>query len=652
MLFPLYAGEGPELEDDFYGGEIPFMEDEGITVTGTPAVTQQIKTISREEIERLHAPDLPALLEQALNLGSVRYGPYGNQADINIRGFDSERIAVLIDGVPAASPVSGDFDFSTIDVDAVEKIEVIYGGSDTAYNVPGTMGGVVNIITVKERRRGFMIGGTISNTSAVPGKYYNHEGKKTDPEWQDLLDTQRLGLFASRGTEHLSLSAGWFGVRAANHYRIKNYHGMTRRKEHNEIWDTGLSTSLVWNLPDHSKFTASGNIYYGDKNFPLTAISSIFGKQRDFSARENFALDMPRIFHDSLAAEFSIGHSLQTLDYKAPAENSLYDIHAFQIINRWKWHPVETLSLQTGGDYRYSRLDSTGIGTRDRHNGGMYITAEYFPHKKFLVVSSLKMNFNGGSGFTAILVPKAGLAFFAAEWLTIRNNYFRGFKFPDFEDLYWNQAGYYGNPNLKPEDLWGTDLGAAFRFGNLFNLESTLYVQETDNSIHWSNSSGDWRPENTARAVFFGWDSGVDFEIPVSFGPVEKIIPSVSYQFLLSYILTGSTGENLGFASNVRIPYTPVHTAGVSLELPWKTGSLLVSGNYTGLRYAAYTSKANTKPLDPYFLLNITVNQKIGKNLAAFAVLRNVLDQAYVSLDEYPMPGFTATLGLRLVFEM
>jgi vitamin B12 transporter len=654
VFFSLYPGEAQETEDDFLDAEFSFTEDEGLTITGTRETTQQIRTIGREEIEALHAPDLPSLLEQALNIGSVRYGPYGSQADITIRGFDSERVAVLVNGVPAASPLSGDFDFSTVDVNSIEKIEVIYGGSDTTYNVSGAMGGVVNIVTLRENRQGRRIGGSISNTSAVPGKYYDGRGKKTKPQWQDLLDAQRLDFFASQKAGNFSLSAGWFGVRAANHYLVKNYHGMTRRKEHNEVWDTGFSASLAWNLPDHLRLIALGNIYYGDKNFPAAAVSNVFEHQRDVSSRENLMLEAPRIFSDSLSAEFSVSHGLQRLDHSASGEDSLHGIHTLQFINRWTWYPVEPLTVRAGGDYRYSRLDSTGIGTRDGQNGGVYVTAEYAPHKKFLVVSSVKVNFNGGKDmpFAAVPLPKFGLAFFAAEWLTVKNNYFRSFKFPDFEDLYWNQAGYYGNPDLKPEDAWGTDLGASLRFGDLFSMESTVYVQETDNSIHWSNSSGRWRPENTAKAVFFGWDSRVDFEIPVPFGPVKKIVPSVSYKFLLSYILTGSTGEHMGFAAGVRIPYAPVHTAGFSVELPWKTGSFLVSGSYTGFRYANYTPKANIRPLDPNFLLTATVNQKIGKNLSAFAVLRNILDQSYVSFDDYPMPGFTATVGLRLDFEM
>jgi outer membrane cobalamin receptor len=91
----------------------------------------------------------------------------------------------------------------------------------------------------------------------------------------------------------------------------------------------------------------------------------------------------------------------------------------------------------------------------------------------------------------------------------------------------------------------------------------------------------------------------------------------------------------------------PGHTIGASVDVPWETGSLLVSGHFETMRY---TETANITELDPYLLLTVNVNQKIGKNLTAFGVARNILNQSYESFDDYPMPGLTVTLGIRANF--
>jgi outer membrane cobalamin receptor len=55
--------------------------------------------------------------------------------------------------------------------------------------------------------------------------------------------------------------------------------------------------------------------------------------------------------------------------------------------------------------------------------------------------------------------------------------------------------------------------------------------------------------------------------------------------------------------------------------------------------------------LAPYCLVNVTVNQHIGKNFTAFVVVRNALNQLYTSFAEYPMPGVSLTTGGRVSFE-
>jgi vitamin B12 transporter len=113
--------------------------------------------------------------------------------------------------------------------------------------------------------------------------------------------------------------------------------------------------------------------------------------------------------------------------------------------------------------------------------------------------------------------------------------------------------------------------------------------------------------------------------------------------YLLSY--------GYDFASEKRIPYMPAHTFGFSLDLPWgsrRTGSLLISGHFEGERY---TNTANTGRLDPHFLLNVNVNQKLNDTLTLFGEIRNLLDSRYESFAGYPMPGITATLGIRMNLE-
>jgi len=645
LCFPdIAAGQSAEEED-----ELLFSEEKGITVTGTKQTSQQMAVIEKEEIERRNAPDVASLLQETLDLNLTRYGTYGNMTLLNLRGLDSKRLAILIDGVPVNSSIDGKFDIEQIDLNSVERIEVIYGGSDSKFNVSGAMGGVINIVTVKKQKPGLRLGASVSNTGAMPGEYRGRDGQTQGPNWEDLADTQNVDISAAYGGDAFSFTANVFANRAQNHYLFVDSYKYSRRKDNNEVWDAGGAVSVTGELPDLSKWIASSTFYYGDKNLPTSGFSSSVGSQQDISSRNNLMLDMPRAFHDDLAMEASLGWHFIRKDYTSPADVfSRHDQQNFTAINRWNWDTSEHLSLRSGFDYRFIYLDSTDIGNRDRHDGGVYLTAEIKPVQQFMIIPSVKAVFvsKGDTLFTA--VPKLGLLWNVTDSLTIRNNYFRSFKFPDFEELYWNDGGAsgVGNPDLKPEDGWGGDIGVSWCFKELLSFESTFFTHWLKDSIHWyPGIGGIWRPENVGEAIFFGLDSKLRFEIPVKLGAIKKIIPSISYQYLLSYLL--SFGYE--FADNKRIPYSPAHTTGVSLEVPWGLGSLLISGHYESLRY---DDRANLTQLKPHFLLNAAVNQKIGKNFTVFGVLRNILNESYQSFNDYPMPGITLTLGIRANLEI
>ena len=646
-------------DEDFFEDEFfPVLEEEaGLSIVGTRQSSQQMAVVDRVDIEQRGAGDLASLLQEAFSLNIAQYGPYGSQTSVHLRGYSSKRIAFLIDGVPANSVMDGGFDINQIDINSIERIEVIYGGSDSKFNVSGAMGGVINIITVKRQDPGWRFSGSVSNTSTMPGEYRDHNGERESPHWEDFFDTQSITFSTAYGSDGFSVRGSVFANRAANHFVYTDHFSHLRRKENNEVWDAGANASFVWELIDLNKLIATTNFYYGNKNIPISGFSSIFGAQEEFSSRQTIMLDMPHAFHDDLAAEAALSWHFARLDYVSPAvmgelvplNFSRHDQNSLSVINRWAWCPGERLTLRSGFDYRFIQLDSTEIGNRSRHDGGVYLTAELKPVWQFQIIPSVKLALTNAGPINITAIPKLGLLWNVTDFLIFKNNYFRCFKFPEFEELYWTGGGGFGNPDLRPEDGWGGDIGAEWSLNRLplafgLTLESVFFTQWMKDSIHWySGSSGVWRPENAGEALFFGLDNSVHFKIPVSLGPVKQISPSFTYKYLHSYLLSfGYT-----FTSNNRIPYNPVHTIGCDLDISWESGSVIISAHYESVRYH---DRANLIELEPQLLLNATVNQAITENTEAFASLRNILNTSYESFYAYPMPGITLTLGMRVQF--
>jgi vitamin B12 transporter len=574
----------------------------------------------------------------------TRYGGgYGNQTELSLRGFDTERIAILIDGIPANSPRSGEFDVSQVDINNVERIEVIYGGSDTKYNVSGALGGVINIVTIKKQAPGFGFEAAFSNTGYLPGEYNSRHkaGELGGAHIEDLVDMQSLSLFAGYGAKDFSWRVSLFGNRAGNHYLYKDDYGFARRKISNDVLDGGAGAVFALDLPDTATLVSDTKAYYTYKSYPVTPNSTGSAVANDLQLTENLLFNAPFIFHRDLGMEASLSYQYSNTRYGTNIKS--FD-HYLTAINRWNWYPGEKITLRAGMDWRFLYINSQSLTetqpVKTGNQGGLYITAEFLPLKQLMITASAK-------GVTDtkrwVIVPKLGLRWDAASWFVLKNNYFRSFKFPDFDDLYYRSLDnfFVGNPNLKPEDGFGADLIGEFTPGKLFSINASVYGQYTTDSIHWVKSAGGrWSPENIGTAWFIGLDVRPNLTLPINRGVFTVITFGVTYQYQLNWLLNG----NLDFTSNFRIPYMPNNIVGASVDLEWKTGSLFVSAHYESTRYA---DTLNQMILDPYCTLHITYNQGIGSYITLFGSLRNILNAHYESFAGYYMPGISLTLGLR-----
>ncbi|MGM0462429.1 MAG: TonB-dependent receptor plug domain-containing protein [Fibrobacterota bacterium] len=120
----------------------------------TEAGSRERETIYvREEDHTSAARTVDELLTGIAGVDVTRTAATGSdgRGNVHVRGLDDKRIAVALNGrVVNGSGVMGGVyvDWSTLSIDDVEKIEVIRGYKDARY--PNAVGGVVNIITVRE----------------------------------------------------------------------------------------------------------------------------------------------------------------------------------------------------------------------------------------------------------------------------------------------------------------------------------------------------------------------------------------------------------------------------------------------------------------------------------------------------------------------
>ena len=120
-----------------------------VVVTGERVGVEAIGTvreITADDIARRDARNLNQALELLPGL-DIRTATDGIPR-IDLRGFRSRHVLLLLNGIPFNSAFDGQFDPSIIPVENIAKIKVSYGNNSVLYG-QGGLGGVINVITKK-----------------------------------------------------------------------------------------------------------------------------------------------------------------------------------------------------------------------------------------------------------------------------------------------------------------------------------------------------------------------------------------------------------------------------------------------------------------------------------------------------------------------
>lgn len=111
--------------------------------------------ITREAIEATGAADVASVLTS--RIGLELDGGVPGSTGIRLQGLGSQRVLILLDGEPIAGRINGSFDLSRLPASIVERIEVVEGPQSVLYG-SDALGGVINIITRAPAERS-MVGG-------------------------------------------------------------------------------------------------------------------------------------------------------------------------------------------------------------------------------------------------------------------------------------------------------------------------------------------------------------------------------------------------------------------------------------------------------------------------------------------------------------
>ena len=130
------------------GGRVELSDQAGFDGDGvaTERIGSAVSVITGEELQRRQVRNAADALRGMPGVYVSRAAGFGGETQVRLRGAEANHTLVLIDGMVANQPGTGEFDFALLSTDQIERIEVIRGAQSGLYG-SGAIGGAINIVT-------------------------------------------------------------------------------------------------------------------------------------------------------------------------------------------------------------------------------------------------------------------------------------------------------------------------------------------------------------------------------------------------------------------------------------------------------------------------------------------------------------------------
>lgn len=400
---------------------------------------QKIKIIGKEKIQQMGAVNLRDVLSNQLNVRIGQDNILGSS--MNLQGIKGENVKILMDGVPVIGRLDGNIDLSQINMNQVERIELIEGPLSVQYGT-NALAGTINIITKKTLNRRFTL-------SVNP--YYESIG--TYNITGDLGFVKNKHSFLVNGGRNYF--DGWNSgdplfalprAQPADSLRFKQW-------KSKEQYFAGASYNTMFKKVDLGIKTAYFNevIYnrgyprapYGESAFDDYYYTKRVDNSLSFKAKPSSAwsINMLNGFNYYNRVKKTLYRDLTTLNDTLSGNSSDQDTSSFTLImsraSFIRAVPGSKLDCELGYDVNYESALGRRIDRKQQYMGdyAVFLTSEYKPFKKMVIKPGLRYAYN--TTYQTPLVPSLNVKWTVSENHAFRGSYARGFRAPTIKELYF-----------------------------------------------------------------------------------------------------------------------------------------------------------------------------------------------------------------------
>lgn len=597
-----------------------------------------LNIISRQQLERSGGKTLSEVLNTLPGLTMIgANNVLGTNQNISIRGASAGNVLLLIDGIPVNDPsaITNYYDLNFINIDQVERIEVLKGGQSTLYG-SDAVAGAINVILKKADKKITVFGGvtggsynTLKESIGFGGQQKNthfsiNYTHQSSDGFSAATDKNKVGGFDNDGFKQHALN-GRFGFSPAKNLKI-NF--------------TGTYNNYFADL-DAAAFTDEKDYTVKNDNKQLGASAVYTLKKTTIHLNYNFNHVIRRYNDDSL---------YQSSPYSKFARSSYTGRTQFaELYGNWK---INNFELLIGADYRWNNTDQWYWST-----GAFGPYAPPALHAEMKQVSPyLTLAYNQDNGFGAEIggryndhsVYGNNVSFNFNPFFVIKDkaklfaNIYSAFKTPTLYQLYDQSIG---NSSLTPEKSTVAEAGVKFLSLKKLNARVVgFYRQAKDAILYTFNPS-------TFAGKYLNASKQTNYGIELEGGFAHKKV-SITANYTYTNGKTTAAFDGTGAPLSKDTTYynlyrIPKHTIHIDFGVQATPTIYCSIKSRSASKREEYVYGAAAETLKAYVVFDVYGEYKMGKETRLFLEINNIAGNKYVDILGYNTRGFNFNTGIN-----
>lgn len=636
LAHPAYAQEA-----EYVLGEIVVKSDK----PGVEDVTN-VAEVTAQDIEMRGATSLNEAIEMLPGV-YIRTAADGTPR-IDIRGFRTRHIKLLINGVPFQSTYDGQFDPASIPAENIARIVLTKGASSVLYGAGGTAA-VINIITKGGEQgvhgsvgvragevdsylgkaslsggsqKGFFFGSVSSlNSGAYPISDDFDQNEAQDSDKRENSDRDRDSVFFNGGyniSDSTKLGA------------VLSYTGGSYGKPPSVITDSDDpfgKTAKYERLEEYSELATQFNLRH-EFDFPLSLDTAVYANQRN---------ELTKSYDDdTYSSQVAAGSSKSdsTSSIAGAHMRASYDFDAYGILTAAL--NGENQSWEETGFAKKKKGQTVFETDEDlqEYSAGLEYTITPVDPVTLVAGGSYVAQSGPDSDTTTDWTYLLGASYRPFEGTTLSANHARKVRFASIRNLFDSQ---YGNPDLDPEVAKHFEIGLDQELPFETVFRGAVYRTYAEDLIE---KDGENPYENYEEYLLQGFEVGLENSFFDSFWA------RASYAYL-------HTEDKSDDSERDELQYRPRDTVTLEGKYTCPFGTTL----YAGLRYLSnqYTYNEDDlsmkKRMNDFTVVDLKLSHAfLEKTLSVYAGVNNLFDEDYEESYGFPRPGRTLYCGIDYFF--